>query len=178
MKKILICLIALVAGLTLTGCEDKLKTTIKDIAELNEIDGVTMTIKKDTLTRTGATIIITDVSGKSNIYGDEYRLDKKVNGKWEELEVIYKGDYGWNLVGYTKDKNNKIEMDMNWEWLYGSLEDGEYRIVKDTATIQMDKKYSFSDWKEIYNNLNSEPNDDKDSDIKNYYFSVEFMIGE
>ena len=105
MKKILICLITFMAFITLTGCEDKLKTTIKDTAELNEIDGVTMTIKKGTLTRTGATIIITDVSGKSNIYGDEYRLDKKVNGKWEELEIIYKGDYGWNLIGYTKDKN-------------------------------------------------------------------------
>ena len=139
MKKILICLITFMAFITLTGCEDKLKTTIKDTAELNEIDGVTMTIKKDTLTRTGATIIITDVSGKSNIYGADYGRE------WTQFK--------WNAIGYTVDKNNKLEMDINWEKLYGKLEDGEYRIVKSTDEYLKDILY-----------------------IK--YFSVEFIIGE
>ena len=156
MKKILICLITFMAFITLTGCEDKLKTTIKDTAELNEIDGVTMTIKKDTLTRTGATIIITDVSGKSNIYGADYRIDKKENSSWTPLKSLDGREwtqFKWNAIGYTVDKNNKLEMDINWEKLYGKLEDGEYRIVKSTDEYLKDILY-----------------------IK--YFSVEFIIGE
>lgn len=117
--------------------------------ELNEVSGVWMKIKKGTLTNTSTTVIITDLSGKNNTYGEEYRIDKLENKEWKELPVVVKGNYGWNSIGYHVGKDHKLELEINWEWLYGKLDEGTYRIVKGTS-----------------NNHN----------LKEKYFSVEFTI--
>lgn len=122
----------------------KFTCPIDNVDELNEAFGVSMVIKDGTLTRTGATIIITDISGKGNVYGSEYRIDKLENGEWKEAKIIFEGNYGWNLIGYLVDENNKLEMDVNWEMLYGKLEDGEYRIVKDTSMPLENERHYFS----------------------------------
>ena len=126
--------------LALTGCGTKI--TIKEKAELNEVKGVSMTIKKDTLTRKGATIVITDLSGNDNTYGEEYRIDKKENGSWQVLEVVVDGNYAFTSIGYYVNKNKKLQLDMDWEWLYGSLKDGEYRIVKSVTDNGEEKFFS------------------------------------
>lgn len=113
---------------------------INNDIELNESEDITMTIKDGTLTKSGATIIITDVSGKNNVYGTPYRIDKLENGTWKELDVVVKGNYGWTSIGYYVGEDNKLELDINWEWLYGKLEPGTYRLVKNTAK----NKYYFS----------------------------------
>lgn len=107
--------------------------TGKCIIKINDLDGVSMTIKEGTLTKSGATIVITDVSSRDNIYGEEYRIDKLVDGEWIQLDVIFEGNYAWTSIGYTVGEDNKLELDVNWEWLYGKLEPGEYRVVKDTS---------------------------------------------
>ena len=101
--------------------------------KIDDLDGVSMSIKDGTLTNVGATVVITDTSNRENIYGDEYRIDKKEDGKWEMLPIIFEGNYAWNDIGYSAGEDNKLELDINWEWLYGKLESGEYRIVKDTS---------------------------------------------
>lgn len=111
---------------------------------LNEIEGVYMQIKDKTLTKTGATIVITDLSGKNNIYGKEYRLDKKEDGKWQELEVIYPSNYIFDSIGYLPDRNHKLVLEVDWEDLYGSLSSGEYRLVKSTSGPNEQDKYYFS----------------------------------
>ena len=91
-----------------------------------------MSIKDGTLTKTGATVVITDISSRNNIYGEPYRIDKFVDGEWKTLDTII-DDYAWISIGYTVGEDNKLELDINWEWLYGELELGKYRIVKDTS---------------------------------------------
>lgn len=121
------------------------KTIKKDVSNdntLNEIDGVTMSISEGTLTRKSADIVIKDTTAKENIYGEEYRIDKKVNNKWQELDAV-KSDYAWNSIGYYVDENNELNMKINWEWLYGTLTDGEYRIVKNTG-VALGSRYYFS----------------------------------
>jgi len=122
----------------------KFTCPMEDVSELNEAKGVSMSIKESTLTKSGATIIIYDVSGKEHVYGDEYRIDKKIDDTWKELDVIVKGNYGWNSIGYHVDKDNKLELNVNWKWLYGELEKGEYRLVKNTSALREQKKYYFS----------------------------------
>lgn len=160
-KKLFISIFTIITCFLLVGCEitqkdskevEKTTVTIKDKAELNEIENVSMTIKNGTLTRTSATIIITDLNDISNTYGSEYRIDKKENGIWKETDIIFDGNYGWNDIGYTVDDHNQLEMDINWKILYGALENGEYRIVK----------------KIFFNNLETE--------IIKKEFSVEFTI--
>ena len=104
------------------------------------LENVTMTIKEGTLTRTQATVIITDLSGDDNTYSDFFRIDKKENNKWKKLDVIVKGNYGFNSIGYTVNEDNILEMKIDWNWLYGELDTGEYRLVK-SASVTKDNSF-------------------------------------
>ena len=103
--------------------------------ELN-MEDVTMSIKEGTLTNTGAIIIITDNSGLDNTYGEYYRIERYINNNWQELDVIVEGNYGFNSIGYKVGENNTLELTINWELLYGKLETGDYRLIK-----EIDNKY-------------------------------------
>lgn len=94
--------------------------------ELNDLDYVSMFIKKGTLTNVGATIIIDGLRE----CGDYYRIDKFKDGKWSELNTII-DDYSWNYPLYSSNEKGLIELNINWEWLYGTLESGKYRLVKE-----------------------------------------------
>lgn len=118
-EKIFFSIILLVTLISITGCNNDNPIVLKDI---------TIEIKEDSLTSTGATIIITDLSKNNNSYGDWYRIDKKINDKWKEL----KSEQSWfNLPGYYVDENNKLELKVDWEAMYGRLDNGEYRLVKE-----------------------------------------------
>jgi len=96
--------------------------------EMNNIENVSIVIKDGTLTKTGATIIITDTNKKHYEYGMPFRIDKKEDYGWRELKIT--GNGAFNLPAYIVDKNNKLELNQNWEHIYGELESGEYRLVK------------------------------------------------
>ena len=77
------------------------------------------------------------------------KIDKLEDGTWKTVYVIIKENYFWNSIGYKIDRNNKLVLEIDWEWLYGSLSSGTYRIVKDAI---------------------------EDSTLEKKYFSVEFEI--
>lgn len=97
----------------------------------NKSDDNQMIIKDGTLTNVGVTVIITD-KDNTNLYGEWFRIDKKVNGKWNELKGFNNND--WTLQGYATDENGKLELEHNWEHIYGKLEKGTYRLVKEAGT--------------------------------------------
>mgnify|MGYP006067943453 FL=1 len=110
-------------------------------AELNEIEGVVMTIVDGTLTNKGATILITDYSGERYTYGLWYRIDQKIDGKWQEREYVVDDNVGWNMPAFYVDKNHELMMEEDWSWLYGELEKGEYRLVKSAFLDDLKHKY-------------------------------------
>lgn len=101
----------------------------KDDVEKIELEDVTLSIKEGTLTKSGATFIITDLSDEENVYGEGYIIEKKIGEEWIELKPII-DNYGFNMIGYLVDENNTLELDHNWEWLYGKLDSGEYKLIK------------------------------------------------
>ena len=105
----------------------------KDIEEKelqDKYSKISLSIKKDTLTKTGETIVISDISEQENTYGEWFRIDKKIDGFWEELTPV-SDEYGFEEVAYLIGKDNKLEMNTDWSKLYGELEKGEYRLVKE-----------------------------------------------
>ena len=116
---------------------------MESTAELNEAENVVMEIKEGTLTNKKATIVITDLSGKDHTYGDYYRIDKLKDGTWQEVKEVADNAM-WNDIGYGVDREGKLELEINWEWLYGTLPKGRYRIVKDVLEGPENKKLYFS----------------------------------
>ena len=94
---------------------------------INLAENITMEIKEGTLTKTGATIVITDLSGKNNTFRKEFRIDQKRGGKWYTLKDKSKNEVD---VMPGQQENKKLEQELNWEKNYGTLSDGYYRIVK------------------------------------------------
>lgn len=109
------------------------KCTVK----FDDLEGVSMRIKEGTLTSTGATVIIRDTSNRDNIYGAYYRIEKRENNKWIELQTLPQengAEIGFISIGYTIDRTtHEREFAIDWNCIYGELPKGEYRIVKDTS---------------------------------------------
>lgn len=97
---------------------------------VNNFDGVIMIEKENTVSSSGLTVIFKNNTDKQCIYGEYYILEKRINQKWYLVPAII-DNYGFNLIGYDLPPGNSREMEVNWEWLYGNLDAGEYRIVKD-----------------------------------------------
>lgn len=90
---------------------------------------ISLSIKKDTLTKTGVTIIISDISEQENTYGEWFRIDKKTNGFWKELKFI-DNNYVFKDIGFKIGENHQLEMNIDWSKIYGELEKSDYRLVK------------------------------------------------
>ena len=100
---------------------------IKDNNEYT-LKNIIMKIKDNTLTKSGATIIITDNNKVKYTYEEYYKLEKRIDHIWYELEP--RGDAVFDEMGYLVDDNNELEMNIDWSKTYGNLTSGKYRIVK------------------------------------------------
>lgn len=129
--------IVMITILILVSCIIERKIGYSRELEIKSIDGISMVIKDDTLSKTGMSIIITDTTGLNNEYGGrcDYRIDKKVDNKWEKMK---KKDIPTYLQVFYVNENDKLEMNIDWIDTYGELGQGEYRLVKE---VKIKNKY-------------------------------------
>ncbi|WP_431804550.1 immunoglobulin-like domain-containing protein [Halobacillus andaensis] len=90
-----------------------------------------MSVKEGTVSSTGLTVILENNSEKQCTYGEHFLLEKKMEGRWYQVPIALDGNYGFEDIGYDLDSSDSREWTVDWDWLYGGLEPGEYRIVKD-----------------------------------------------
>ena len=90
-----------------------------------------MIVKKGTESSTKLTVAFENNSNRQCTYGDYFCLEKKINGIWHQVPITIDGNYGFNTIGYNLSSGDSGEKVVDWNWLYGSLNTGQYRIVKD-----------------------------------------------
>ena len=66
------------------------------------------------------------------MYGPDYVIEKKENGKWKELETITGEPLIWNAIAYTLKGKEEKELMIAWYYGYGELKSGKYRLLKST----------------------------------------------
>ena len=102
-----------------------------DRGEADNPIGLQMYVKD--VTPVGCTLVFSQNGG--NVTGELQ------TGQWYEIQVRNaKGEWidnsskdveiAWEDIAYLISNNGMTEMDLNWEYLYGRLNDGHYRIVK------------------------------------------------
>ena len=83
---------------------------------------------------TGATLVFNQHDANAPkgelIYGEDFVIEVLKNGEWEEAPIPLEGNYGFNAIGIMLPCEEISEREIDWEWLYGELEPGEYRIGK------------------------------------------------
>lgn len=130
-------------------------TTDKEISEfdiskssestfiLDDFAGVAMTLVS--ATDTELTVSIASDNENTCIYGEYYSIEYLKDGTWFTLPYVAEGNVGFNDIGYELTKGGSSEWSTNFEWLYGKLPVGQYRIVKDIldfrSTGDYDKYY-------------------------------------
>ena len=113
-------------------------TTYETVKNFN---GVTMTVKEGTTSSASLTVAFENNSSSQCIYGEYFLLEKKINENWYRVPVVIEGNYGFNLIGYDLASGDDGEWSVDWDWLYGSLNTGEYRIVKDILDFRGSGQY-------------------------------------
>ena len=108
--------------------------------------GVTLTI--DNITSTSASIVCTQSGGAPTgelQTGSWYIIENwtQENG-WKEVEHVLQGDLAWTMEAWGIRKNSKSEWTVNWEWLYGELPPGKYRIGKEITDFRKSGDYDNS----------------------------------
>jgi hypothetical protein len=103
---------------------------------VNNFKGVTMAVKDGTVSSTGLTVVFESKLNSECIYGEYFLLEKEVNGEWFQVPIAIDGNYGFNDIGYSLTSEESSEWSVDWEWLYGGLKTGEYRIVKDISDFR------------------------------------------
>ena len=64
------------------------------------------------------------------MYGEDFLIEVLKKGEWEKAPISLEGNYGFNAIGIMLPCEEISERDIDWHWLYGELEPGEYRIGK------------------------------------------------
>lgn len=98
----------------------------------SENDGIGLSFSLKNISSTGATLVFSQYDENALtgelIYGDDFQLEQLRDGEWESVPV--EGDYGFHDIAYMITPGDRTERELSWEWLYGELAPGEYRIGK------------------------------------------------
>ena len=112
----------------------------------SEIPEIGLIAEARDITATGAVIRFRvwdpELSSGELQYGDDYKLERLEQGSWTPVPVVFDGEWGINDIAYLIPKEGSPDDDdptndsgisewkVDWEWLYGPLTPGDYRIEK------------------------------------------------
>ena len=92
--------------------------------------GLTLSVKD--VTPTGLTLVCSRRGGNPTgelECGTDYHLIVLENGTWKDVPTVIE-EYGWNSLAYWIPEGQDTEFTYSWEWLYGKLPAGTYRLKK------------------------------------------------
>lgn len=110
--------------------------------------GVTLSVKD--VTQEGLTIVCTQSGGTPTgelSTGTYYVLERKEADEWIPVADILEGkEVCWDEVAWIISMNDVTEWEVEWEWMYGKLTPGYYRIGKEIMDFRETGDYD----KEMY----------------------------
>lgn len=92
-------------------------------------NSVYIEIEESTVNLRGLNAKIINNTDNNIAFLDYYRVEKKIKNKW----CYYDCDLSpsWSDMLYVVEPDNFIEVSFYWQEMYGELDKGEYRIVKE-----------------------------------------------
>ena len=104
---------------------------------------ICVTMSLSDITPTGLTVHFNQYNKAVHgelIYGGKFHLQVLKDDTWEDVPAIIES-CAFNGVGFTLPDEGRADMETDWEWLYGKLEPGTYRITK--TLIDSDSKEEY-----------------------------------
>lgn len=102
---------------------------------VKEDDTLGVELSTTKITPKGLTLVFNQSGGNPTgdlQTGSLYWLEVLIDNQWIPVEMLPSAnDIGWTDEAYIINMNDKTEWEVNWEWLYGELPEGNYRIGKE-----------------------------------------------
>jgi len=102
-----------------------------------------LTLLAKDVTPSGLTLVCTQSGGEPSgdiMTGEDYYLTVWKKGHWRMVMPVIE-NYGWNSLAHWIPKDNDTEFKIDWKWLYGELEPGTYRLVKEFMDFRKTADY-------------------------------------
>ncbi len=133
-KNFLVAILCVVMLFCITGCDltNNFDIGEESNTEISEKD-VSLSIKENTLSQSGVTLILKNGSDMDVQYGDSYEIEIEKDRKWHKINV----ELNFNSPAYTLKSKKSEEIELKWENEYGKLAPGNYRILK-SVDIKME----------------------------------------
>lgn len=117
---------------------------------VDETWGLTLSVRD--VTPTGLTLMFTQSGGTPTgelQTGSPFGLEKYVDGVWEAVAKLPLEDgveWAWTGEAYLIPMNDSMEREVTWEYLYGALPAGTYRIGKEIMDFRGTGDYDERDY--------------------------------
>lgn len=95
--------------------------------EVNALEGVSMVVLESS--PVSARVEISNTTSRDIQFGDDYDLQKLVEGKWYSVPYII-DNWAFHAIAYPAAEGKPVEWEAVWEEFHGTLSAGTYRIVK------------------------------------------------
>lgn len=102
-----------------------------------------LTLSAKDVTPSGLTLVCTQSGGEPSgdiMTGEDYYLTVWKKGHWRMVMPVIE-NYGWNSLAHWITKDTDTEFEIDWKWLYGELEPGTYRLVKEFMDFRKTADY-------------------------------------
>ena len=113
---------------------------VRAINGLNESFGlpgeVSMSADESNITPTSMKLLLENETDLDIVFGDDFRLQKYDGESWVDMEPLLKIDgIYFHSIAYKPRRGNPVEWTVDWESLYGVLEEGTYAIPKSVKDV-------------------------------------------
>lgn len=90
---------------------------------------VALRVEAESVGAADGTFYIENTTDRTYYYGDDYTIQKKEGKNWISLKT--KDGIGWNDLAYILEPGTEQSLELSWEWAYGTLSAGTYRLQKE-----------------------------------------------
>jgi hypothetical protein len=123
------------------GTDETAETSAAEAQDTSSpAEKLTMSVKEGSISPSGATVVFTNDSNVEFATGTYYLLEKFDGNNWEKANTIIE-EYAWELVAFILPPGQDTERVEEWEWLYGKLSPGRYRINKEFMYLRSPGDY-------------------------------------
>ena len=106
---------------------------LKLTGHMNILPNWGIQLDAENVTSSGLTLVVTQagtIPDGTLTTGQPFFIQKKENNNWIPLEPLLEA-WGWTTEAWIISMNDTARWDVSWEWLFGKLQSGQYRIGKD-----------------------------------------------
>lgn len=100
---------------------------------VNNLDGVTLQMEK--YNSKSGDVEIRNETDMNIQYGEWFEIQVLMGDAWVKLPYVIE-NVGFNEPAYNAPKNETAVWEVQWEWIYGELPEGTYRIIKDVMDFR------------------------------------------